>query len=338
MLHDSGRNQPRRILIFSTERNLNMLCNSPTIFTDGTFKTTPNQFAQLFTVHAIFMNFVFPVVFCLTQQKDEETYREIYRQLRLLAEDFQLTLNPQISMSDFELANLNALRGSFDGISIRGCLFHFTQNIFKNAVNRGLRIPFFDLEDPNIRNQVRYLMALPFIPLEDLMETYDMLEADFEDERVLDLAEYFEVTYLRGRPARGRRRATPPRYPPPTWNVYQSVLNRQARTNNKVESFHSRFQRIVVAHHLNIWRFIGELQKEQQDTEAAVTQLLGGHGHLRDPINSTYVRNQRRVETIVGNYEEYKQQNNVRTYLRAIANNLKQRADETRTDSEGGDD
>ncbi|CAH0380846.1 unnamed protein product [Bemisia tabaci] len=72
--------------------------------------------------------------------------------------------------------------------------------------------------------------------------------------------------------------------------------------------------------------------------EAAVTQLLGGHGHLRDPINSTYVRNQRRVETIVGNYEEYKQQNNVRTYLRAIANNLKQRADETRTDSEGGDD
>nr|XP_018904747.1 PREDICTED: uncharacterized protein LOC109035536 [Bemisia tabaci] len=167
-----------------------MLCNSPTIFTDGTFKTTSNQFAQLFTVHAIFMNFVFPVVFCLTQQKDEETYREIYRQLRLLAEDFQLTLNPQISMSDFELANLNALRGSFDGISIRGCLF----------------------------------------------------------------------------------------------------------------------------------QFIGELQKEQQDTEAAVTQLLGGHGHLRDPINSTNVRNQRRVETIVGNYEEYnKQQNNVRTYLRAIA-------------------
>lgn len=104
-------------------------------------------------------------------------------------------------------------------------------------------------------------------------------------------------------------------------------LNREARTNNKIEAFHSRFQRIVVSHHLNIWRFIAELKKEQQDTEKSILQLQGGHGNLRDPINSRYVRNQRRVETIVQNYQQYKDDDNILVYLRAIANNLKHNAD-----------
>ena len=39
-----------RVLVFSTSRNIELLCNSPTWFLDGTFKTSPTLFTQIFTV------------------------------------------------------------------------------------------------------------------------------------------------------------------------------------------------------------------------------------------------------------------------------------------------
>ncbi|KAJ4429677.1 hypothetical protein ANN_21878 [Periplaneta americana] len=46
-----------RVLMFATDRNLELLAASDTIFSDGTFKTVPNQFFQLFTVQGIVGSF-----------------------------------------------------------------------------------------------------------------------------------------------------------------------------------------------------------------------------------------------------------------------------------------
>ncbi|KAJ4435923.1 hypothetical protein ANN_18545 [Periplaneta americana] len=64
--------------------------------------------------------------------------------------------------------------------------------------------------------------------------------------------------------------------PPGTRNVfvYELVLNGRQRTNNVVEGFHSQFQRLVVAHHFNIWRLIQHLQQQQADTETLVQNLV----------------------------------------------------------------
>jgi hypothetical protein len=52
LLHDSGPERDR-ILIFSTIKNLEMLKKSNEWFVDGTFKTAPHPFYQVFTIHGI---------------------------------------------------------------------------------------------------------------------------------------------------------------------------------------------------------------------------------------------------------------------------------------------
>ena len=52
LLADSGDNHPERIIIFSTKKNLEILCNSDCIYLDGTFKSCPDLFYQLITLHA----------------------------------------------------------------------------------------------------------------------------------------------------------------------------------------------------------------------------------------------------------------------------------------------
>ena len=51
-------------------------------------------------------------------------------------------------------------------------------------------------------------------------ETFDIL-IDEVPENFFPVAEYFGVTYLRGRPARGRRRAIPIRYDPELFVYFQ---------------------------------------------------------------------------------------------------------------------
>lgn len=75
LLHDSGEGDSERILIFATERNLSCLAQATTWFADGTFKVTPEQFYQLYTVHATVNGVVVPMVYGLLPNKSEATYR-----------------------------------------------------------------------------------------------------------------------------------------------------------------------------------------------------------------------------------------------------------------------
>lgn len=46
--------QEGEIIIFATETNLRMLAQTSIVFMDGTFKSAPRLFAQLFTIHGIY--------------------------------------------------------------------------------------------------------------------------------------------------------------------------------------------------------------------------------------------------------------------------------------------
>ncbi|XP_034239394.1 uncharacterized protein LOC117644234 [Thrips palmi] len=50
LLHDSGREDPDRVIVFCSEESLKVLCQSEVIYADGTFKTVPNQFGQCYRV------------------------------------------------------------------------------------------------------------------------------------------------------------------------------------------------------------------------------------------------------------------------------------------------
>ncbi len=76
------------------------------------------------------------------------------------------------------------------------------------------------------------LLALAFVPMEDLSRRiFDLLESKV-DEDLMSVLEYFEEYYITGRAARGRRRAVPPQYSHVLWNQYTAALEDDHKTNN----------------------------------------------------------------------------------------------------------
>ena len=78
--YDSGpESSDRRIIIFSTERNLNILNSSIEIFVDGTFKVCPTLFFQFYTIHAKFIDKIIPLVYALLPAKDTLIYNSFFQ-------------------------------------------------------------------------------------------------------------------------------------------------------------------------------------------------------------------------------------------------------------------
>ena len=50
-----------------------------------------------------------------------------------------------------------------------------------------------------------------------------------------------------------------------------------------------------------------------------MVQLNAGHSRIRYPIKKKYKQNQKQIETIVDQYETYKEQNMLLQYLTAIS-------------------
>ena len=93
---------------------------------DGTFKTAPDLFYQLYTVHGVYNGVAVPFVYGYLAGKSEEIYNEFFTVVH------RKTIGePEIIISDFEMAAINAMKSVFPVTTeLFGCLFHLTQNIF----------------------------------------------------------------------------------------------------------------------------------------------------------------------------------------------------------------
>jgi len=116
-------------LIFATRTNLQRLSQSQHWFADGTFKSCPKLFKQLYTIHCVQHQTVLPSVFILMTNRRKATYQRIFETLK----DLQQNLNPVSILTDFEQAAFNAFKQSFPNSVHRGCFFHLTQNIWRKV-------------------------------------------------------------------------------------------------------------------------------------------------------------------------------------------------------------
>ncbi|XP_072177746.1 uncharacterized protein [Diadema setosum] len=267
LLHDSGREDPHRFIIFATDRNLRLLDNSANWFADGTFQVVPSIFFQLWTVHAVHEGRVVPLVYALLPNKTEETYSRVLRAL-LEHGDF----HPRTVLIDFELAAKNAFERVFPDTAVKGCLFHLSQRIHDKIKQEGLR-PLY-LADNEFRVQARMIAAIAFVPLADVERAFGAL-SEIAPPELRPVLNYFEDTYV-GRPQiRGNERA-PPRFPQLMWNVHEATLEGSSRTNNHVEGWHRRFQVGVGADHQTFWKFLEKVKQEQSLQEMTIVQAQAG--------------------------------------------------------------
>ena len=92
--------------------------------------------------------------------------------------------------------------------------------------------------------------------------------------------------------------------------------------NNGVEGRHSKFQKLMVVHHLSIWRFTEALKDKQQDNEQVITHVLGGHNKQATNFTTIPTKsnsyNQNCYQII-----DYKAKNQDNIYLRATTHQFK---------------
>lgn len=317
--------QGGRTVVFSTPNNIRRLSQCQYWFTDGTFKLTPPIFLQIFTILGSFFQPGFdrdegqmigvPLVYALLQNKEEISYRKVFDVVIQFARNhFNIINLPMYIMCDFELAIINATR-FFVGVDrVKCCLFHLCQSVWRHIQAEHL-VNLFRADDRRFKVATQMLCALAFVPLQHVERFYAELRqhipADF-----WPIYEYFGNTYIIGHLGRNGL-PTPPRYPPYLWNVYDSVLQKSARTNNVAEAWHSRFQRVVGKHHPSLYVFLKEIIKEQADSEVMMYQLAIGQRVKKCQERKRRER-ESRIFAIVMSYNNYLLNNNVMEYLQHV--------------------
>ena len=103
LLFDSGPGNDR-IVIFSTTRNLKLMCECDNWFADGTFKTSPPLFSQVYIIHGFKENNVIPTVYVLLNSKRKQTYVRVIQELK----NIEPGPNPTSVMTDFDTAAYTA--------------------------------------------------------------------------------------------------------------------------------------------------------------------------------------------------------------------------------------
>ena len=201
---------------------------------------------------------------------------------------------------------------------IKLCFFHLKQNVFRRIQSEGLQGRYNDPEDRTIKLAAAKLCALSFVPPDEVPEVFSGLCNDIPDD-FLPIADYFEVNYVNGRKAQGRRRAVAPRYPPEQWNHYSSILEGTSRTNNPAEGWNNRFQHMVGKFHPSFYKFLVELQKEQATTETMLIELRLGQ-RVRRPQTPKSTLFEQRISNIVHNFDKYE---SYEDYLTNLACNIR---------------
>ena len=105
------------ILIFTTVTNSQRLSQASILIMDGTFSIAPNNFKQIFTIHGCYEQGerkpFLPFVHMLLPNKNEATYKIALRHLKHLAKENRITLAPKYVLTDFETAEINAIKHVF---------------------------------------------------------------------------------------------------------------------------------------------------------------------------------------------------------------------------------
>ena len=138
LLNDSGPDR-HRTLIFSTQRDLEALRDSPSWAADGTFSVVPPLFQQLYTIHVRLGFQYIPVVYILMSERTDMAYRKALKQLRHHCP----TLAPTKTDTDFELAAINAFQKIFTGVQMKGNFSLLLVLLTTLFINRSIKVVTF---------------------------------------------------------------------------------------------------------------------------------------------------------------------------------------------------
>jgi hypothetical protein len=310
-----------RTLIFLTNANLIHLRNASFWIMDGTFKTVPTIFKQLYTIHAPvggpLNSRILPLVYALMSSKSEESYSRLFQELNDIADQRNIELRPDFVLTDFEKAAMNAVRNEFHGVQNKCCNFHLAQSVYRRIQTANLQTRYGT--DQEFSKMMRHIPALAFLSDAEIPDAFDELKPLIPNE-AQEIVKWFEETYVHGRVRVNIRNGNiirhTPLFPPNEWSVFENVEFGFPRTQNKVEAWHRRWETLVGRAHVGLFRIINEIKKEDIEVETEIERIISGEPAPK--MRKKDEDRENRLQTII-------RSRNTRTtmqFVRGIANNL----------------
>ncbi len=102
--------------MFASDSGLDDLHTMTDWAMDGTFKTSPAEYYQLYVIHIQKGSFSCPRVFALLPNKQQVTYDRVFVKLK----ELRPLLNPSSLIIDFEKASYNSFTEAFPDAEITG--------------------------------------------------------------------------------------------------------------------------------------------------------------------------------------------------------------------------
>ena len=84
-----------------------------------------------------------------------------------------LTLKPIQVMNDFEIAAKKAFKKAFNGILVKGCIFHFGQSLFRKFVSLGLKTYYIEKKD--VQDWFKSIFCLALHPITSVEQEFELL-------------------------------------------------------------------------------------------------------------------------------------------------------------------
>ncbi|KFD64455.1 hypothetical protein M514_10786 [Trichuris suis] len=307
LLYDSGVGDVERILILGRQWNATWSSEMKTVFADGTLNIASPLFAQVYVLLASKRGFIVPVLYALLPDKRESTYCRIFHAVKATWPQF----SPETISMDFERAAMNAASSVFPSAEICGCFFHLMRNMKKQLSLLGLSGWYKN--DGNFALAARMIIAMAFVPLEDLDAVFRQLARQTPRE-LWPVLDWFEQNYMgRLNSFGGCQR---PSFPPNMWSTYQRTLQGRDRTNNFAEAAHRRLRSELSVDHPTIWKFIDGLRSVQAGRDQHFECFVRGDEPPRKRLK--YVRADQRIQEAV---QRFTVDSGV-LYLRGLAHNF----------------
>jgi hypothetical protein len=239
-----------------------------------------------------------PVVYAALPDKKLNTYDTFLSALIVYAQANGISLDPQSILIDFEMATYNAFSKDFPAAKIKGCTFHFGQNIWRQIKKKGL-IPLSN--DEEARRQIANILMLPLLPPQEIINAFCNIIEDISNvhQDFLKLTDYILHTYIENAV-----------FPPSFWNLFD-LIGVRPKTNNHIQGYHGQ----LISHcqtHPNLWAWIKYIQESEESAMVRVEQEVAQQRSTR-PKKAKSVANenvliQAKQEYLDGklNLEEYK--------------------------------
>ena len=177
-----------------------------------------------------------PAVWAFMKRRRTKDYLRLLQSLSSSALEIGYTLKPIQVMIDFEIAAKEAFENLFPRIIVKGCIFHFSQSLFKRFCTLGLKTDY--LEKAEVHKWFKAVFCLALIPINNIEQEFEMLSNEMRQvvsrslsirSRGKDFLTYVENTYLKENC----------RFPKEMWNHFD---NHHERTNNRVEGDNNKMK------------------------------------------------------------------------------------------------